>query len=127
MINHDQPRTSTSDRDTLQRAWLAERAAARTARASRDAGGEWHHLERAHILSQPMAVAHVRTHLAMLIFGIRAHDRREVFGQLIRLALAGPGSLSGRYPIGNTGGAAISALTVLPIPDDLSALLGATP
>ena len=73
-----------------------------------------------------MAVAHIRTHLAMLTFGIRAHDRREVLGQVIRLALAGPGSLSGRYPIGNTGGAAISALTVLPVPDDLSALLGAT-
>jgi hypothetical protein len=112
-----------SDHHALQQAWAAERAAARTARASRDAVVEWHHLERAHVLSQPLAAAHIRTHLAMLTYGILARDSREVFGQVIRLALAGPGSLSGRYPAGNTGGAAISALTVLPIPDDLSALL----
>jgi Protein of unknown function (DUF3703) len=112
-----------SDRHALQQAWAAEHAAARTARARRDAVSEWHHLERAHVLSQPMAAAHIRTHMAMLTYGIRARDRREVFGQMIRLALAGPGSLTGRYPAGNTGGAAISALTVLPIPDDLTALL----
>lgn len=102
-----------------------ERAAARAARAAGDTAAEWHHLERAHILSQPMAAPHVRTHLAMLTYGIRAHDRREVIGQMIRLAVAGPGSLSGRYPVGNTGGAAISALAVLPIPDDLRDLLEA--
>jgi len=66
-----------------------------------------------------MAVSHVRTHLAMLSYGVRARDRREVVGQLIRLVLAGPGSISGRYPEGNTGGAAISAFEVLPIPLDL--------
>ena len=60
----------------------------------------------------------------MLTYAIRAHDRREAFGQLIRLVVAGPGSLTGRYPVGNTGGAAISALAVLPIPDDLSDVLG---
>jgi Protein of unknown function (DUF3703) len=112
-----------SDHHALQHAWGAERAAARSARARRDAVSEWHHLERAHILSQRMAAAHIRTHLAMLTYGIRARNRREVFGQIVRLALAGPGSLTGRYPAGNTGGAAISALTVLPIPDDLTALL----
>jgi hypothetical protein len=71
-----------------------------------------------------MAIAHVRTHLAMLTYAIRAHDRREVFGQLIRLIVAGPGSLTGRYPVGNTGGAAISAFAVLPIPDDMRNVLG---
>jgi Protein of unknown function (DUF3703) len=114
---------ATRNRDALRGAWIAERAAARTSRACRDAVSEWHHLERAHILSQPMAAAHVRTHLAMLTYGIRAHDRREVLGQIFRLALAGPGSWSGRYPVGNTGGAAISAITPLPIPDDLGAPL----
>src|SRR3954453_10336000 len=33
-------------------AWSAERAAARAARTRGDRAGEWHHLERAHILSQ---------------------------------------------------------------------------
>ena len=60
----------------------------------------------------------------MLTYAIRAHDRREVFGQLIRLVVAGPGSVTGRYPVGNTGGAAISALAVLPIPDDMRDVLG---
>ena len=36
------------------------------ARAAGDTTVEWAHLERAHIISQPLAIAHVRTHLAML-------------------------------------------------------------
>ena len=36
------------------------------ARSIGDERGEWKHLERAHILSQPMAGPHVRTHVAML-------------------------------------------------------------
>src|SRR4051794_8398561 len=100
-------------------AWSAERAAARTARAAGDSAAEWHHLERAHILSQPVAVIHVRTHVAMLCAGVRRHDGREVAGQLLRLVVAGPGSLTGRYPAGNTGGSDVSALSPMPIPADL--------
>ena len=33
-----------------------------------------------------MAVAHVRTHVAMLAAGMRRHDRAEVLGQLLRIA-----------------------------------------
>ena len=104
-------------------AWSAERAAARAARGRGDDAAEWRHLERAHILSQPMAVLHVRTHVAMLAAGVRRHDRREIVGQLLRLVVAGPGSLTGRYPVGNTGGADVSALTPMPIPDDLAPFL----
>lgn len=118
-------RKPTQDRAALRAAWVAERATARTARDSGDTVSEWSHLERAHILSQPMAIAHVRTHLSMLAFGLRRRDRREVIGQLARLLVAGPGSLTGRYPVGNTGGADISAFAVLPIPDDLLIPLGA--
>jgi hypothetical protein len=126
MSNHPDPDLSQASRDRLRAAWRAERAAARSSRASGDVADEWRHLERAHVLSQAMAGAHVRTHLAMLAYGIRRHDRREVLGQLIRLAVAGPGSLTGRYPIGNTGGAGISLVAVLPIPDDFRSLLGPT-
>jgi hypothetical protein len=104
-------------------AWSAERAAARTARAAGDSAAEWHHLERAHILSQPKARLHLRTHVAMLAAGIRRHDRREIVGQLLRLVVAGPGSLTGRYPVGNTGGADVNALTPMPIPTDLAPYL----
>jgi hypothetical protein len=110
----------------LSAAWSDERAAARAARSTGDLGAEWHHLERAHILSQPLAVLHVRTHVAMLGAGLRRHDRREVIGQLFRLVVAGPGSLTGRYPVGNTGGADVDALAPMPIPADLRAFLPQT-
>ena len=112
-----------STRAERQEAWRAERQAASAARQVGDGAGEWHHLERAHILSQSMAVPHVRTHFAMLGAGIRRRDRREVLGQLLRLVVAAPGSLTGRYPVGNTGGADVSALLPMTIPDDLRAIL----
>lgn len=100
----------------VRRAWADERALARAARATGDHTEEWVHLERAHILSQPLAIAHVRTHLAMLSYGIRSRDRHEITGQLIRLVVAGPGSVLRRYPVGNTGGANVSAVTPMPVP-----------
>jgi hypothetical protein len=112
-------RSGAPSKAALTAAWAAERAASRTARAAGDFAAEWHHLERAHILSQPVAVLHVRTHVAMLRAGIRRRDRREIVGQLLRLVVAGPGSLTGRYPVGNTGGADVNALTPMPIPADL--------
>jgi hypothetical protein len=108
-----------AQRAHLRQAWAGERNAAGAARRRGDPAGEWNHLERAHILSQPMVVPHLRTHVAMLGAGLRRHDRREVIGQLLRLVVAGPGSLTGRYPVGNTGGADVSALAPMPIPDDL--------
>ena len=107
----------------LVRAWSDEIAQARDARSRSDPIGEWHHLERAHILSQPLAVPHVRTHLSMLGAGFRRRDVREVTGQLLRLALAAPGSVSGRYPVGNTGRANVSAFVPLPVTEDLRRVL----
>jgi hypothetical protein len=112
-----------SKRTDLRQRWAQERTAARSARQRTDADDEWRHLERAHVLSQPMAVAHVRTHAAMLGYGLRHRDGREIVGQLVRLILAAPGTWTGRYPVGNTGGANVSALKPMPIPDDLQAVL----
>lgn len=120
--------TTVSDetRAALQRAWVTERDAARDARTRGDVKAEWHHLERAHILSQPLAGLHVRTHASMFGAAVRRRDRREVIGQTFRLLVAGPGSKTGRYPVGNTGGADVSAFAPMPIPDDLRAVLGDT-
>jgi FtsP/CotA-like multicopper oxidase with cupredoxin domain len=118
--------TTSTRRSTLREAWSQERAAAHAARTRGDAAGEWRHLERAHILSQPMAGPHVRTHAAMLAYGFRQRDRREVVGQLLRLVVAGPGSWTGRYPLGNTGGANVSAVQPMPVPEDLRAILEST-
>ena len=109
----------------LKQYWKAENAAARQARSAGDHAAEWAHLERAHILSQPLPMAHVGTHLAMLAFALRRHDRHEITGQLIRMVVAGPGSAVRRYPLGNTGGANVSAVAPMPIPVDLRGVFDA--
>jgi hypothetical protein len=114
------------NRQAIRRAWAAELTAARQARAEGDTTAEWQHLERAHILSQPLATAHLRTHLAMLGYGLRQRDRREVTGQVVRLLVAGPGSAARRYPLGNTGGANVSAVAPMVIPADLQEVLTGT-
>lgn len=83
-------------------------------------GVRWHHLERAHILSQPYPWLHTRNHLEMLKTAVRAHDRRESWGQVIRIVVAAPGSWSRRYPAGNTGRVDAGLTTPMPMPDDLA-------
>jgi hypothetical protein len=112
-----------SNRADLRKRWAQERTEARTARQGNGAEEEWRHLERAHVLSQPMVVAHVRTHGAMFAYGLRHRDGREIIGQLVRLVVAAPGTLTGRYPVGNTGGANVRALMPMPIPEDLLTVL----
>jgi hypothetical protein len=95
----------------------------REAEARGDPASAWTSLERAHILSQAHAGPHIRVHCAMLAFAWRARNAREFLGQLPRVLLAGPGSLSGRAPLGNTGGTNVGIFTPMPIPEDLQALL----
>lgn len=83
----------------------------------------WSHLERPHILSQPHPWLHTRNHLSMLNLALRQHDRREALGQVLRTVVAAPGSLSGRYPVGNTGRTAVGLMTPMPIPTDIQKLL----
>lgn len=101
----------------------ADLAVGRDAQRSGDHVRSWELLEDAHVLSQPWATWHVRVHGAMFMAGVRARDLREVWGQFVRLMVAGPGSLSGRYPVGNTGRARVRATQPMPIRDDLDALL----
>jgi hypothetical protein len=82
----------------------------------------FHHLERAHILGQRSAWPHTVNHWWMLKVGFRLRDRREILGQIARILVAGIGSIIGRVPIGNTGGAKVGILTPMPIPDDLAAV-----
>jgi hypothetical protein len=118
-----QPTIRTEARTRLRQAWAEEIDRARVARTGGDIGAEWRHLERAHILSQPLPGPHLRTHAAMFGAAWRRRDARELAGQTVRLLLAVPGSVSGRYPVGNTGGADVSAFRPMPIPDDLHPLL----
>ena len=114
---------STDTRSRLRAAWAGEVDAARAARSNGDTSSEWTHLERAHILSQPMAGPHVRTHVAMFTSAVRRRDGHELVGQVFRMIVAAPGSMTGKYPVGNTGGANVSAFEPMPIPDDLQAYL----
>lgn len=107
----------------LRAAWATEMRAARTARSTGDNRAEWTHLERAHILSQPMVWPHVRTHVVMFTSALRRRDVHELAGQAFRIAVAAPGSIAGKYPVGNTGGADVSAFAPMPIPADLESLL----
>lgn len=112
-------------RRKLREAFEGELAQARDAEHSGRLDQTWKHLERAHVLSQADAGAHVRVHLAMLAFGCRRRDLREVVGQVARLFVAAPGSWLGRAPIGNTGGANVGMFKPMPIPDELQQILNA--
>jgi len=76
-------------------------------------------LERAHILGQRHYIPHVINHYWMLKVGLRRRDLREVLGQVLRI-IGSAGSLIGTIPIGNTGGANVSAIKPMPIPADLA-------
>lgn len=96
-----------------------ETAAFEKARSTGDIATAWSALERAHITSQPYLGLHLANHWTMLGFAIAQRDWPEVVGQIIRLALAPLGALTGRIPIGNTGRSNVSAFQPMPVSDDL--------
>lgn len=98
----------------------------RAARTTTDPEARWRHLERAHILSQPWPWPHTRNHIAMFALAVTQRDRREAFGQVVRIIVAAPGSALGRYPEGNTGRATVPLTQSMPLPADLAELLQAT-
>ena len=96
-----------------------EMAAFEIARVAGDLGAAWRALERAHIVSQPYLGPHLANHRFMLGYAIELRDWREFAGQLVRLALAPLGALSGSIPAGNTGRSNVSAFKQMTIPEDL--------
>ncbi|MFD4293798.1 DUF3703 domain-containing protein [Rhodococcus sp. NPDC058505] len=106
--------------ETARAVYRGEMAAARGATTAQT---RWRHLERAHIASQPDPWLHTCNHVAMFVLAVRQRDRREALGQVLRIAVAAPGSLAGRFPDGNTGRVAAGLRTPMPIPADLAELL----
>ena len=96
-------------------------ASYRKARARNEIEVAWHHLERAHIASQPYLGPHLASHWAMLAFAFDHREWGEVAGQIVRLVLVPFGALTGRIPAGNTGRSNVSAFKPMPIADDLLA------
>ncbi|MGE3332413.1 MAG: DUF3703 domain-containing protein [Rhodospirillaceae bacterium] len=91
-----------------------------------DAARSFHHLERAHVLSQAATGLHVRVHLRMLAWGIRYRRPREVMGQALRVVGAALLTRFSAVPQGNTGGANVSAFQPMPIAPDLAGIIART-
>ena len=106
----------------LKTAYSHEWTLAQAARRAGDFDRAFHHFERAHILGQRHTWLHVKSHLGLLQVGWQRHDGREIVGQLMRIVAA---ALFSRIwvPIGNTGGANVSATQPMPLPTDLQAIL----
>lgn len=105
--------------DPLTAAFERRLADGYAALQSNDAPRAYELFEQAHVIGQPRTRLHVRSHMALLRWGWRLGDWREVAGQLLRLPAA---ALFTRVwmPKGNTGGANVSAFRSMPIPADLS-------
>ena len=99
--------------------------AARLADVSGNPAGAFRHLERAHVLGQASMVEHLRVHWRMFAWGVRHRKPSEVAGQVWRLLGALLATPLGWLPEGNTGGANVSGLRPLPIPEDLQRLIDA--
>lgn len=80
--------------------------------------------EAAHILGQTHTWRHVRSHVALLRWGVTRAERREVAGQLGRLVGA---TLFTWWwvPLGNPGTTRVGAFTPHPVPDELALILSA--
>ncbi len=102
-----------------------EMEAARAAERDGDPLLAFHHLERAHVLGQKSTVQHVCVHAAMLGWGLRHRNGREVIGQIARVIGAATKTWVGLIPEGNTGGANVSGFKPMPIPDDLADIIDA--
>lgn len=102
----------------LKEAFATEIQAALGALQRGDLDGAFRRLERGHILAQRHARAHVTVHWWMLRVGRRRRDPHEVLGQAARIVAA---LVFSRIwvPIGNTGGANVSAFRPMPVPEDL--------
>ncbi len=106
----------------LRNAYDSELAAAAALAMAGDTERAFHHLARAHILSQCYTWQHVRVHWLMLRLGVASGNRREVLGQSSRIVAA---AIFSRIwvPSGNTGRANVDALKPMPIPEDLRVIL----
>lgn len=108
----------------IRTAFAQEWTTAQQARRAGDLSLAFKHLERAHVLSQRLTGLHVKCHIGVWHIGWLRRDLREIFGQSTRTVAALMFSQIW-VPIGNTGGANVSAIRPMPLPEDLRAILEA--
>jgi hypothetical protein len=102
-----------------QRVFKSEMDLARGCYTARQWAQTIHHLERAHIVGQRYFWGHLVSHLWMLRVAWARRDLRELRGQLTRILAVPLGYGFGWVPVGNTGGANVSPIQPMPIPQDL--------
>ena len=107
----------------LRHAFDAEMTASISLYAKGEFSRVFQHLEIAHVLGQNDVVPHVMTHYWMLKIGVKRRSLREIWGQVIRIALGAFGSAIGIVPFGNTGGTDISMFKRLPIDPSVQKLI----
>lgn len=99
------------------------------AAAAAELQGHFHtaflHLERAHILGQPVTVEHVRVHWHMLRFALRHRRTAAALGQAWRVLAASVFTGAGLVPEGNTGGSDVNGFRRMPVPHDLQPVIAA--
>jgi len=107
----------------LRHAFEHELSLSETAALEGDHNRAFYHLERAHILGQAYFTPHFRTHWKMLAWGMKQGQLKEVLGQILRLIAVFPARVFGWIPVGNTGGANVSAFQKMEISEDLQKIL----
>jgi hypothetical protein len=118
MLNH-----MTHFRQRIRPHVTAELKAGALAEARGDMSMSFAHLERAHVLGQASTAEHVRVHVRMLAWAVKRRDVGEALGQMLRIVGAATMTAFGLVPHGNTGGANVSPIKPMPIPDDLEAII----
>lgn len=110
-------------KQVLKSAFRAEMTQARSCYAVNNLDRAFRHFERAHVIGQRYFIPHMVSHWWMFKIGIRRADFREILGQITRMIAVVPGFVFGWVPKGNTGGANVSPIKPMSIPDDLQPLL----
>ena len=99
------------------------------AAAAAEAQGRFHtaftHLERAHVLGQRATAEHVRVHWRMFRFALRQCLAGQAFGQAWRIVAAALFTPVGLVPEGNTGGADVSGVRRMAVPEELQQIIAA--
>lgn len=107
----------------LKRAFEEEIRLSKAATLKGETALAFHYLEQAHILGQSHFTLHLISHWNMHKWGFRSWNPKEIFGQLLRIMAVFPANLFGFIPVGNTGGANVSAFKPMPIEEDLGQIL----
>jgi hypothetical protein len=103
---------------------LKELCAMELSKARNAEGPEvWTHLERAHVLSQPLWDMHFFVHMKMLTTAFAQKKFIEFLGQIPRLVLAAPSSALNLAPFGNPGTIRVGMFDKFDVPPDLKELL----